>query len=143
MAYPPSVHFKKGQSGNPKGRPRLENSLSSILRKKLEDTLPDGRTKAEALIDRFIEVGLVAEATHVITSLKNMMDRLEGTAHQSITAEVNTSVKTIDIDKLTKDQQDTLAAIAVSNMNLSEDDQYETIDESNIDLSETELENND
>jgi len=89
MAYPLSVQWKKGQSGNPTGRPKKEFSITSILREKLEEKLPDGRTKAQALVDRFIEIGLGTEDNHALVAIKHIVDRLEGTPMQSITADIN------------------------------------------------------
>jgi hypothetical protein len=44
--------WKPGQSGNPKGRPRVGNSLAECLRDYLEASDKDKRTRKQALVEK-------------------------------------------------------------------------------------------
>ena len=50
--------WKKGESGNPKGRPKgSKNSFESIVRRKLDEPVPgkdDGTTKLDVLAEIFV-----------------------------------------------------------------------------------------
>lgn len=74
--------FRKGQSGNPAGRPKAV--LSAALRKKLEEFDPraDGaQTNAERIAERV--VALAVEGN--LEAVKICLDRLEGRPRQSVT----------------------------------------------------------
>lgn len=66
--------FKKGQSGNPKGRPPGSLSLVDILREKL-GTVPPGtsNTQAELIVEAYIQ-----EAMQKAELKKDMFDRIDG-----------------------------------------------------------------
>ncbi len=62
---PKATRFKKGQSGNPKGRPKGAKGLAASLRRELEAKITvreGGRTvtmsKAEATVKRLVELAL-------------------------------------------------------------------------------------
>ncbi len=83
-AAPPAEHrFKKGQSGNPKGRPKSA-LLSDAYRRMLAQTCPDDekkRTWAEVIAERT----LVAAAGGDVKAAKEIADRTEGKAQQRVT----------------------------------------------------------
>ena len=65
---PKHSRFKKGQSGNPKGRPKGAKGLRAALLRELESpiTIREGKreirvSKAEAMAKRFVEKGLKGE----------------------------------------------------------------------------------
>jgi len=65
---PKHSRFKKGQSGNPKGRPKGAKGLCAALLRELESpiTIREGNreirvSKAEAMAKRFVEKGLRGE----------------------------------------------------------------------------------
>ena len=76
---PPTEHqFKKGQSGNPKGRPKLIKDFKSDLKEELETIISvqiDGKTKAitkqQALIKKLLNKALNGEigALRTLTNL--------------------------------------------------------------------------
>lgn len=80
----PPVHtrFKKGQSGNPKGRPK-STLLSDELRRRLAEVCPDdpeGRTWAEAIADTLIKRAIAGD----VKAAKEICDRTEGKARPAV-----------------------------------------------------------
>jgi Family of unknown function (DUF5681) len=69
----PATQFKPGQSGNPSGRPRSK-PLTDRLRDKLEEVGEDGRTVADAVVDRWLEMVADGDAT----ALREALARVEG-----------------------------------------------------------------
>ena len=79
--------FQKGQSGNPKGRPK-SITLSEAYRKKLAEVDPDdqqGRTFAEVLAEQTV---LKAKGGDV-AALRELADRAEGKPRQSMTLTID------------------------------------------------------
>ena len=69
--------FKKGQSGNPKGRPKAESLLSDFLRKELKKKVPgdiDGRTLKELIVRSTIAQAMKGNKA----ALAILWDRAEG-----------------------------------------------------------------
>jgi len=69
--------WKKGQSGNPNGRPKGSGlSLATLLKRKLED-VPEGakKTYAELLIDRILQMAIQDKNDQQI---KNILQYIEG-----------------------------------------------------------------
>jgi len=76
--------FKKGVSGNPKGRPKGDQCMSVILRQKLEENVRGGdKTKAEAVADKIIEQALEGDGR----CLELLFNRTEGAVKQSVEVE--------------------------------------------------------
>lgn len=82
----PPVHtrFKKGQSGNPKGRPRSA-VISDTLRARLAEAPPgeqdaDVRTYADAIARALIDKALTGD----VAAIKEVGDRTEGKARQAV-----------------------------------------------------------
>jgi hypothetical protein len=82
--HPPKVHqFKKGQSGNPGGRPKGSVKISSCYERSLSRPYPndpEGRTYAQVIADKTVELAAKGE----IAAIREVTDRLEGKAKQSI-----------------------------------------------------------
>lgn len=71
--------FQKGQSGNPGGRPKSGESLSSILRKKMDQVITvDGQeiTAKEMIAIRLLELAINKKD---LNALKYCFDRIDGT----------------------------------------------------------------
>lgn len=69
---PPAYRWKKGQSGNPGGRPKNE-SLLSILRRKLQEE-HNGKTLAEIVVEALLKGAVQGKPEH----LKELLNRVEG-----------------------------------------------------------------
>ncbi len=96
--YPDGCHpnsrkqwWKPGQSGNPKGRPKKENSITSLMKQYLGE-IADTRTgkthavlAAEALIAGLIDLNP--------TAVKEVLGRLEGPVVQKIDVKGSSSVE--------------------------------------------------
>ncbi|MFX1499327.1 MAG: DUF5681 domain-containing protein [Promethearchaeota archaeon] len=73
--------FKKGQSGNPKGKPKGRLNMTTILKKYLNErtTIKKGDkrirlSKAQALMLKWIELGLTGE----LKAIKDVVERIDG-----------------------------------------------------------------
>jgi hypothetical protein len=77
--------WQKGQSGNPAGRPKSA-LLSDVLRKKLNEQLPDNNDKSisEKIAEKLIELALQGD----ISAIKEVFDRTEGKPLQKVNASV-------------------------------------------------------
>ncbi len=84
---PPKFLFKKGQSGNPKGRPPGSVSITTEIKKKLGE-IPDGQKKTylELLINRILKLGVVDGNEQMIKAIWGYVD---GMPKQPIEADVN------------------------------------------------------
>ena len=69
--------WKKGQSGNPKGRPKKADCLTSLLKEEIEKVDPedkDGRTHMEMIVDATMRLAKNGNAT----ALKEIWERMDG-----------------------------------------------------------------
>jgi ribosomal protein L17 len=74
--------FKQGKSGNPKGRPKKGETLTDLLREKIEipKTTREKLTRKEKIIEKLITL---AEAGD-LSALKYLFDRIDGRPKESI-----------------------------------------------------------
>lgn len=79
--------WKKGESGNPKGRPRKEVSLTSLLKKYLDD-VPDiqvgGKTNTKSWMELIVQAWLVGAYKGNAQLMRELLDRVEGKVPQPI-----------------------------------------------------------
>jgi hypothetical protein len=75
------VPFERGQSGNPKGRPRKGKSLTEALEKVLKQKREDGRKNYDALADTLVKLAI---EDRNITAIRYIMDRVDGRPTESI-----------------------------------------------------------
>ncbi len=71
------ILFKKGVSGNPKGRPRKEDCLTSIMKEKLAEVDPEDEnnlTRAELIVVATIDLAKKGNAA----ALKEVWERSDG-----------------------------------------------------------------
>lgn len=105
----------KGYTGNPGGRPKMPEELKKAFQDRTQDalnTLVDVMTNSDRGNER-------VKAAEVI------LDRAWGKPTQAIDANVTDNTKKIDTSKLTKEQREALAQVAVLNMNLATEDEPE------------------
>jgi hypothetical protein len=86
--------WKKGQSGNPSGRPKSK-TLSDAYRMKLEEPVPndpEGRTWAELIAEAQIRDAVRGN----VQAAREIADRTEGRARQAIEIEDTTTAKAFE-----------------------------------------------
>ncbi len=74
IARDSSKTFKKGQSGNPKGKPPGALSMTTKIREFLMSEAPDGETYA----DKLKKAGVLRAITKSDVLFKEIMDRVDG-----------------------------------------------------------------
>ena len=74
-----ATQFKKGQSGNPKGRPKLDWSWSGLLKQIASEEL-GGVPMKEAIAKSLIKAAVKGN----IQAIKEFGDRVEGKAKQAL-----------------------------------------------------------
>jgi hypothetical protein len=91
--------FKKGQSGNPGGRPKCAE-ISAALRAKLKSETTrklKGRTYAEKLVDEWVEQGLDGN----VSAISAIADRAEGRPAVTIVGDGRPDAVTLLIEGMT------------------------------------------
>lgn len=93
--------FLPGVSGNPSGKPRGCLSLVAAVKRRLREVLDEetGETRLDAIADNFINNAMFGEVKYA----KELFDRLDGRAIQTIRAEV-VNVPALDLTKLSDDE---------------------------------------
>ena len=77
----PPASWKPGQSGNPKGAPRRDESLTGLLRRYMDETVnPEGKKRKEAFIQAVAKHAVKGDATLI----KYLWDRMDGQMKQEI-----------------------------------------------------------
>ena len=103
------TQFKKGQSGNPGGRPKvapLSNAARNVLAKPVPND-PEGRTYAEAIAQMLADLALEGD----IRAAQELTDRAEGRARQSV--EIEHGSLRDAFDRMTHEELETYAASGV------------------------------
>ena len=97
--------FVKGKSGNPKGRPKKDVSITSILKDKL-DTVPEievnGQPNKKTWRDLIAEAMLTKSAEGDIRTIQELLNRVEGRVIEKVeqTGEMkyNMSIRFVEKD---------------------------------------------
>ena len=92
---PEHTKFKKGESGNPNGRPRKLPELDKLLADVLGEE-KDGVTAAEAILKAL----RLKAAKGDVRAIEVMLDRAYGKPKQTISADVTQSITILNIDPL-------------------------------------------
>ncbi len=74
---PVETRWKKGESGNPKGRPKKQDSLTSLLKEEIKKICPadrEKRTWKELIIRATLQLAMKGNAA----ALREVWDRLDG-----------------------------------------------------------------
>lgn len=80
----PANYFKKGQSGNPKGRPKSEWTIKGLIQEALNRADDKGKTDKEYVYEKLVDLAKSGD----MMAQKEMNNRLEGMAKQTIDATV-------------------------------------------------------
>lgn len=72
--------YRKGQSGNPKGRPKAEWTWSGMIKEAMEESYGDNKTIKELMAKSLVKEGLKGN----VQAMKEIGDRLEGRPKQSL-----------------------------------------------------------
>lgn len=104
--------FKKGQSGNPKGRPKGTFSLTTELKKQLAEN-PSAK---EAIIERVLDMAVDGD----LDAVKMVWERTDGRPKQEVAATVVTHTP-VDLSKLSDEDLD-LIHEKLASATLSPDD---------------------
>jgi len=74
--------FAKGKSGNPQGRPKKGETLTDLLREKIETTktAKEKLTRKEKIIEKLIALAEGGD----LSALKYLFDRIDGRPKESI-----------------------------------------------------------
>jgi len=77
--------FSKGKSGNPRGRPRKGETLTDLLREKLETTKTtrDKLTRKEKIAEKLLSLAESGD----LGALRYVFDRLDGKPRETIEME--------------------------------------------------------
>ena len=79
---PVETRWKKGESGNPKGRPKKQDSLTSLLKEEINKICPadrEKRTWKELMVLATLQLAMKGNAT----ALKEVWERLDGKTLQT------------------------------------------------------------
>lgn len=79
---PVDKRWKKGESGNPRGRPKKQDNLTSLLREEIDKMCPadrEKRTWKELIVRATLQLAMKGNAT----ALKEVWERLDGKTLQS------------------------------------------------------------
>jgi len=105
----PRTAWKAGQSGNPNGRPRKGMTLTDIAKEVLEEVLPTGITRKEALMKKVATLAYEGNET-MIKLLWNYVDGMPVQKQQvessgSIVVVPGELIKKYEIDSSTPDTE--------------------------------------
>jgi hypothetical protein len=96
MPFPnKETSFKKGQSGNPNGRPKKLPELDKLLADVLGEE-KDGLTAAEAILKKLRQMA----TTGNLRAAEILLDRGYGKPRQTVTADLTHSIAVLNIDPL-------------------------------------------
>ena len=87
--------FKKGESGNPKGRPKKGCAIADILNSKGDELLEDGRTLKEKMLHTLYEKAVKYGDLKAIAFIA---ERTEGKPLQPMQIETSKPIKVFDMD---------------------------------------------
>jgi hypothetical protein len=78
------IPYKKGQSGNPNGRPKGRRNFSTIFYDALENLAKKNDMEPDQLETEIVEKALLSARKGDARFYKDLMDRLHGTAQTNV-----------------------------------------------------------
>jgi predicted outer membrane protein len=93
------IPFKKGESGNPNGRPKGQRNFATIYREAIEKIAASKNMTAEDFEIQLAEQALRKAFNGDTRFYTDTMDRVHGKAQQVIDHNIDATVKTIIINK--------------------------------------------
>jgi hypothetical protein len=101
---PTETRWKKGTSGNPRGRPKKQDCLTQLLREEIQKICPADREKRkwkELIVRATLQLAMKGNAT----ALKEVWERLDGKVLQTEKLQLGgTDGKQVTIEVVYKDQ---------------------------------------
>lgn len=100
----PSKSFKKGVSGNPKGRPKKGTSLTELLREKLSQLDDNGVSAKDKIVQQVLDKAMEGDKDFV----KFAWSYIDGMPKQSLDVTARTWAEALLIEekKLIEDKED-------------------------------------
>ncbi len=73
-----ATRWKKGESGNPAGRPALGQCITDQIRKELDKQAVTGKSNIELIAKAIIELAKNPDKRGFVPAIKELLDRIEG-----------------------------------------------------------------
>jgi len=70
------IPYKKGQSGNPEGRPK--DIITSLIKELLEQEVKGGKTHAQLVAEAIVKLSEDSLFKGNVSAIKELLDRVEG-----------------------------------------------------------------
>jgi hypothetical protein len=102
---PAAKRWKKGTSGNPRGRPKKQDCLTNLLREEIQKTCPadrEKRTWKELVVRATLQLAMKGNAT----ALKEVWERMDGKVLQTERLQFGEDGKQITISVVYPDDAD-------------------------------------
>jgi len=93
--------FEKGRSGNPRGRPRKNESLTDLLREKIETPAKEKITRKEKIVEKLIAMAEGGD----LAALRYVFDRCDGRPMQTL--EINNDAVDRRLMEILNDNRET------------------------------------
>jgi hypothetical protein len=89
--------FKKGHSGNPRGRPRSGQAMTDFIRRELSHKDANGVPQKRAVARKLIDLALAGD----IHAMKYLIDRIDGKPKEMVdmAAKVNTNTEVVKMSR--------------------------------------------
>ena len=93
--------WKKGESGNPKGRPPKDISITSLVKEILEQEGAGGKTHAQLVAEAMVKLAEDCHFKGNVAAIKELLERVEGKVpdkHEIETGDISIVYKQVNKD---------------------------------------------